>query len=126
MKAYREGIATRREAIHDKIDDKLRANWVKLDTDHKKRKADMLKAYEKKRMAKRKADEEGRKAERKALEEKRMAKQKADQERREAERIAYEMMMMIEQKADQEKREAERKAYEMMMVERKDDQKKGG
>jgi hypothetical protein len=50
-KAYQEGIATRREAICDKIDGKLCANWAKLDSDLKKRKADMLKAYEKKRMA---------------------------------------------------------------------------
>jgi hypothetical protein len=59
-KAYREGIATRREAIHDKID-MLRANWAKLDGDLKKRKADMLKAYEEK-MAERKADQERREA----------------------------------------------------------------
>jgi hypothetical protein len=37
-KAYREGIAKRREAIHDKMDDKSRANWAKLDADLKKRK----------------------------------------------------------------------------------------
>jgi hypothetical protein len=35
LKAYREGIATRREAIRDKINDKSRANWPKLDADLK-------------------------------------------------------------------------------------------
>jgi hypothetical protein len=59
-KAYREEVAIRREAIHDKIV-KLHADWAKLDADLKKMKADMLKAYEKKRMTERKADknEEG-------------------------------------------------------------------
>jgi hypothetical protein len=84
-KAYQEGIATRREAIRDKMDDKSRANWAKLDADLKKRKADILRAYE----------------------EKRMADRKADQERREA----YEMMM-AERKANRGRRKAERKAYE--------------
>jgi hypothetical protein len=36
-KVYREGIATRREAVRDKIDDKSRANWAKLDADLKKK-----------------------------------------------------------------------------------------
>jgi hypothetical protein len=40
-KAYREGIATRREAIRDKIYNS-RANWEKLDADLKKKKADIL------------------------------------------------------------------------------------
>jgi hypothetical protein len=55
--AYR-GVATRQEAIHNKIDGKLRADCAKLDADLKKWKAEMLKAYEKKRMAERKADQE--------------------------------------------------------------------
>jgi hypothetical protein len=60
MKAYREGIATRREAIRDKMDEKSRANWAKLDADLKERKADILKAYEEEGMAYRKADQERR------------------------------------------------------------------
>jgi hypothetical protein len=119
-KACPEGIATRREAIHDKIDDKSRVNWTQLDADLKRRKADILTAYEEKRMADRKADQERRKAERKAYDEKMMANRKAGQERREA----YEKMM-AERKADQERGEAERKAYEeKMMAERKADQEK--
>jgi hypothetical protein len=43
----------------------------------------------------------------KAYEEKRMAERKADQQREEACK-----KMMVERKADQESREAERKAYE--------------
>jgi hypothetical protein len=35
-KAQREGIETRREPIRDKLDDKSRANWAKLDADLKK------------------------------------------------------------------------------------------
>jgi hypothetical protein len=84
-KTYREGIATRREAIRDKMDDKSRATWAKLDADLKKRKADILKAYEEKRMADRKAGQERREAY-----EKMMAERKADQERRKAERKVYE------------------------------------
>jgi hypothetical protein len=41
-----------------------------------------------------------------------MAEQKADQERRKAERKAYEEKMMAEQKLDQEKREAKRKTHQ--------------
>jgi hypothetical protein len=67
----------------------------------------MLKAYEEKRLAERKADQERRETEWKAYEEKRLAERKADQERRETERKVYEKMM-AERKADQEKREAER------------------
>jgi hypothetical protein len=44
-KFYREGIATRRVAIRDKIDEKSRANWAKLDADLKDRKADILRVY---------------------------------------------------------------------------------
>jgi hypothetical protein len=87
-KAYREGVATRREAIHDKIV-KLRADCPKLDADLKKRKADMLKAYEEKRMTERKVDPERTKAERKAYEEKMMTEPKSDQEKREAESKAH-------------------------------------
>jgi hypothetical protein len=94
-KAYQEGIVTRRVAIHDKMDDKSRANWAKLDADLKKRKADMLIAYEKKRMAERKADQEIRETY-----EKMMVERKADQERREAERKAYEEKRMAERKAN--------------------------
>jgi hypothetical protein len=101
-KAYREGIVTRGEAIRDKIDDKSWTNWAKLDTDLKKKKADILKAYEEKRMAKRKADQERREAYKKM-----MAERKADQERWEAERKAYEEKMMAKWKVDQETREAE-------------------
>jgi hypothetical protein len=36
-RAYREGIVTRQEAIHEKIDNKLRADWAKLDTDQEER-----------------------------------------------------------------------------------------
>jgi hypothetical protein len=54
--------------------------------DLKKRKADILKTYEEKRLAERKADQERREAETKAYEEKMMAKRKADVERRETER----------------------------------------
>jgi hypothetical protein len=50
-RAYLEVIAARREAIHDKMDEKSRTNWAKLDAELKKRKADILKAYEEKRMA---------------------------------------------------------------------------
>jgi chromosome segregation ATPase len=67
-KAYREGIETRWEGIHDKID-KLRADWAKLNAGLKKRKTDMLKPYEEKKMAERKADQEKREAERKAYQE---------------------------------------------------------
>jgi hypothetical protein len=59
-KAYRKGIATRRETIRGRIDDKLRAKWAKLDANLKRRKVDILKAYEEKRMAERKADRERR------------------------------------------------------------------
>jgi hypothetical protein len=114
-KAYREGIATRWEAIHDKMDDKSHTNWAKSDADLKKRKADILKAYEEKRMADRKADQE-----RRETYEKMMAEWKADQERRET----YEKMM-AEWKADQERWEAERKAYEeKRMADRKADQER--
>jgi hypothetical protein len=82
-KAYREGIATRREAIRYKIY-KLRSKWAKLDSDLEKRKADILKAYEEKRIAERKADQE-----RRETYEKMMAEWKADQERGKAERKAY-------------------------------------
>jgi hypothetical protein len=41
-----------------------------------------------------------------------MATQKAEQERRKAERKAYEEKMMAKQKLDQEKGEAERKAHQ--------------
>jgi translation initiation factor 4G len=63
------------------------AEWAKLHAEIEIRKADIMKAYEKKRMA----------------------EQKAEQERREVERKAYEKMM-AEWKAKQERREAERKA----------------
>jgi hypothetical protein len=46
-----------------------------------------------------------------------MAARKADEERRKAERKAYEEKMMAKRKADQERWEAERKAYKKMMVE---------
>jgi hypothetical protein len=73
---------------------------------------EMLKAYQEKVDADRKADQERWKAERKVYEEKRMAEQKADQERRKAESKAYEEKRMAEQKADQERRKAESKSYE--------------
>jgi hypothetical protein len=72
---------------------------------------EMLKAYQEKVDADRKADQEKWKAERKAYEEKRMAEQKADQERRKAESRAYEEKRMAEQKADREKLQDRMKAY---------------
>jgi hypothetical protein len=119
-KGYREEVATRRETIHNKINDKLCADWTKLDSNLKKRKADMLKAYEEKRMAEQKADQERREAC-----EKMMAEWEADQERRKAERKACEKKMMAKWEADQERRKAERKGCEeKMMAERKLDQVK--
>jgi enoyl reductase-like protein len=57
------------ETIHDKVDDKLRADWSKLDAGLKNRKADMLKAYKEKMMVERKVDQGNMEAERKARQE---------------------------------------------------------
>jgi hypothetical protein len=61
-----------------------RPNWAKLDSDLKKKKADILKAYEKKMMAERKADQE-----RRETYEKMMAGWEADRRRKEAESKAH-------------------------------------
>jgi hypothetical protein len=77
-KGYRKEVATRREAIHDKIYDKLRADWVKLAADFKKKEGRHAESL--------RGEEDGRakswprkEAERKACE-KMMAERKADQE----------------------------------------------
>jgi hypothetical protein len=70
-KADRE-VGARLQAMHNKIkikEDKLRAAWVKFDAEPQVFKADRMKAYEK-RMAKWKADQETREAERKVNTEK--------------------------------------------------------
>jgi hypothetical protein len=95
------------------MDDKSCANWAKINADLKKRKADILKAYEEKRMADRKADQERWKAERKAYEEKIMAEQKADQKTREAERKAYEEKGMTERKVTKKKERLKGKPTKM-------------